>query len=332
MSTNKPLPVLSPDLQISLYSRLQSLRKLYFREGLRATVEAADFDLGVLDLELATHVPAAQLKRLAAEGLRGEIFFPVPCLLIRNPWLLGYYRLLLGFSQKAFYEQGPFSSFRVLEIGGRIPAQLEPAILPLCKSLIGSAAALLDAIDPVHLDVVHDLQLLTLGPQLRGSRNVDVGQAAVETMVDLLKGLLTTYSPTLKRREIAFTNDSSTMISIHFGGDPDIALMAKLESGNRKLVAIEIKGGTDVSNIWNRLGEAEKSHQTARAKGYNELWTIASVDLQSNPETLRTAEQKCPSTTRFFFLRRIVDGTTAEGDLFRQLLGSIVGAKLVQGR
>jgi len=169
MSTNKTFPVLLPDLQISLYSSLQSLRTLYFREGLKATVEAGDFDLRILD-----------------------------------------------------------------------------------------------AIDPLNIDIVHDLQVLTLGPQLRGSRNVDGGQAAVETMVDLLK------------------------VSIHFGGDPDISVMARLESGSRKLVAMELKGRTDVSNIWNRLGEAEKSHQTARRNGYNELWTITSVDLQSNPETLIT--------------------------------------------
>lgn len=260
--------------------------------------------------------------------MRGEVFFPVPYLLRRNPFLLGYYRLLFGFSQKAFYEQGPFSAFKALESSGKISASAEVALEHLCESLIGTAEMLIVGIDPVTIEIVQDLQILTLGPQLRGSRNVDVGQAAVETMVDLLKGLLAQYSPRVKRREIAFTNDSSVAISIHFGGDPDIGVSARLESENRRLVAIEIKGGTDVSNIWNRLGEAEKSHQTARKKGYNELWTITSVDLGSTPEAIRTAEQKSPTTTRFFFLPRIVDGTSAEGIRFRQLLGSILGVKL----
>jgi XcyI restriction endonuclease len=328
MSIMTRFPILSPDLQISLYSRLQSLRKMYFREGLKATLEAADFDLKALDAELAAHAPPKHLKQLASGGLRGEIFFPVPYLLKRNPLMLGYYRLLFGFSQKAFYEQGPFSAFKSLEVSGQLGDSLEPVLLAFCESLIGTAALLLGAIDPVHVEIVHDLQVLTLGPQLRGSRNVDLGQAAVETMVDLLKGLLSAYSPIVERREITFTNDSSIVISIHFGGDPDIGVMAQLGSENRKLVAIEIKGGIDVSNIWNRLGEAEKSHRTARGEGYNELWTITSVDLESTREMLITAEKKSPSTTRFFFLPKIVDPTTQESLLFRQLLGSIIGAKL----
>jgi hypothetical protein len=107
----------------------------------------------------------------------------------------------------------------------------------------------------------------------------------------------------VKRREIAFTNDSSIAISIHFGGDPDISVMARLESENRKLVAIEIKGGTDVSNIWNRLGEAEKSHQTARKKGYNELWTITSVDLES-PRTRSKPPNRNHPPRRVFSISR----------------------------
>jgi len=328
MKITTPLRVLSPDLQISLYSRLQSLRKLHFREGLKATVDADDFDLSALDSELANNVNATHLKRLAAEGLRGEILFPVPYLLRRNPFLLGYYRLLFGFSQKAFYEQGPFKAFKTLEENGRVPPSLEASMQALSKSLISTATILLDGIDMVHAEIVHDLQLLTLGPQLRGSRNVDVGQAAVETMMDLLKGLLASYSPEVKRRKIRFTNDSANEILIHFGGDPDISFTAQLESETRKLAAIEIKGGTDVSNIWNRLGEAEKSHQTARKSGFNELWTVTSVDLGSSPETARTARQKSPSSTEFFFIPRIVDGSTPEGIRFRQLLGSILGARL----
>lgn len=163
---------------------------------------------------------------------------------------------------------------------------------------------------------------------MRGSRNVDVGQIAVEVVLDLLKGLLAKYSPVIKGRSLSFTNDSGLPVLIRFGGDPDVAVKMKLGAEDRKLVAIEIKGGTDVSNIWNRLGEAEKSHQTAKKKGFNELWTVTGVDLNVSREASATAQQKSPSTTRFFFLPRIVDRANAEGALFRQLLGSIVGAKL----
>ena len=52
MSSKARFPVLSPALQISLYSRLHSLQNLYFKEGLRATVEADGFNLQKLDQEL----------------------------------------------------------------------------------------------------------------------------------------------------------------------------------------------------------------------------------------------------------------------------------------
>ena len=93
-------------------------------------------------------------------------------------------------------------------------------------------------------------------------------------------------------------------------------------------MAIEIKGGTDISNIWNRIGEAEKSHRSAKAAGFNELWTVTGVDVGGKTETHRRAVEKSPTTTRFFYLPRIVDLTSAEGTLFRQLLGSIIGSKL----
>jgi hypothetical protein len=93
------LPVLKPDIQVSLYSRLQALRERYLIESLKKTVGSEDFDLQALDAELATYADAKNLKRIASFSLRGEIFFPVPYVIARNPFLLGYYRLLLGFSR-----------------------------------------------------------------------------------------------------------------------------------------------------------------------------------------------------------------------------------------
>jgi hypothetical protein len=326
-ANEKEFPVLQPELQISLLSRLRSLRGLYLREGLKGTVEAEDFDLKRLDDELAKFVSAAHLKKLAAAGLRGEIVFPVPYLLERNPFLLGYYRLLLGFSQKAFYEQGPFAGLKRIEEKGSIPEILQATLTPLCVSLSKTAALLMDGVDLISVETVNNLQILTLGPQLRGSRNVDVGQTAVALVLDLLKSILLEYHLSVKKRTLEFINDSNLAVTIRFSGDPDISITQRLGSEDRKLAAIEIKGGTDGSNIWNRLGEAEKSHQTAKATGFNELWTLTGIDLNT-ADRLKTAKQKSPSTTRFFFIPRILDGSTAEGKNFRQLLGSVMGVNL----
>jgi hypothetical protein len=61
---------------------------------------------------------AAQ-KILAASGVRDEHVFPAPTVLEKKPTLVGYYRLLLGMSQKRFYRKGTgMSTYRGMEIRG----------------------------------------------------------------------------------------------------------------------------------------------------------------------------------------------------------------------
>jgi hypothetical protein len=321
-------PVLQPDLQVSLYARLQALRDRYLIESLKQTVEAQDFDLKRVDGELARYAEPKSLKRIASFGFRGEVFFPVPYVIGRNPFLLGYYRLLLGFSRKAFYEQGPFKRFAILEDQGNAKEALRPQIPAMCSSLSKSTNLLLEWINPINLTIVNELQMLTLGAQFRGSTNVKLGQDATNQFFNLITILLEPYQPQVKGRTLTVRNDSGLSVEVRFGSDPDVSITQRLTSQSRKLVAIEIKGGTDVSNVWNRLGEAEKSHQTARRKGFNELWTVLRVNVVSDAVTLSQAKEKSPSTTHFFYLDRILDGTTDDGRIFRQLLGSIMGVQL----
>jgi hypothetical protein len=151
-------PVLKPDLQVSLYSRLQALRERYLIESLKKTVEAEDFNLKTVNSELTKYADGKNLKRIASFGLRGEVFFPVPYVLSQNPFLLGYYRLLLGFSRKAFYEQGPFKRFDSLEDRGKVKDALEPQLSALCVSLSKSASMLVEWINPISLGIVNELQ------------------------------------------------------------------------------------------------------------------------------------------------------------------------------
>jgi hypothetical protein len=48
----------------------------------------------------------------------------------------------------------------------------------------------------------------------------------------------------------------------------------------------------------------------------------------SDPTALKKAREKSPSTTHFFYLDKIMDGTAEDGRTFRQLLGSIMGVTL----
>jgi hypothetical protein len=174
--------------QIEFYVRLQAVRERYLSEALKKTVDDSSFDLEALNAELSVYADSKHLKRLASFGLRGEVCFPVPYLFRRNPHLLGYYRLLYNFSCKAFYDQGPFKRFQTLENEGIIRHNLEALIPAFCGSLAKTGEMLLKAVNPVSLFVVNDLQVLTLGAQLRGSGNVKLGQNAIDSFLRFNEG------------------------------------------------------------------------------------------------------------------------------------------------
>lgn len=320
VTTNSPevFPVLKPNLQVSFYYRLQEVRSLYLHEALKETVQKVS--ISVIDQELSTLVNADALKKIALSGLRGEIFFPVPCLITKNPFLLGYYRLLLGFSQKEFYNKGPFGRFKHMEDEGNIRCRISDQIPYLCKSLIRSAEILVNGIHNISLPVVHELQLLTLGPQLRGRENTRLGQEASQEVYDLIRSITHLYIKNTTERSIHIENDSQRTVMIEFSSDPDVRIMEVLPSGIRPLVSIEIKGGTDSSNIHNRLGEAEKSHQKARQMGFFEFWTIIRVDID-----YKIAKQESPTTSHFFHLDYIKKPDSPEHKKFRDLLCSLLG-------
>jgi hypothetical protein len=246
----------------------------------------------------------------------------VPAILAANPFLLGYYRLLYGMSQKEFYNKGPFGRFKTLEDEGRIPERVAPLVAPLCESLVATGALLVRALDRVSPAILHELQLLTIGPQLRGSENTRIGQTATKEMRNLMGAIVRRYVTEETERTIILRNESDRPVLIEFFADPDVQITEQLPSGVRPTLSIEIKGGADASNIHNRLGEAEKSHQKARNRGFFEFWTVLRVDVP--PET---AKRESPTTSRFFHLDRIADPGGAEHKEFKELLSSLIGIK-----
>ncbi|MGZ6253369.1 MAG: XcyI family restriction endonuclease [Candidatus Binataceae bacterium] len=88
-----------------------------------------------------------------------------------------------------------------------------------------------------------------------------------------------------------------------FGSDPDLKIQEELEPGQvHNKVAIEIKGGTDKSNAHNRAGEAEKSHQKARAQEFNDFWTI----IAKKGLNLEKLKSESPTTNRWFDVSQVL--------------------------
>ncbi len=314
-------PVLDPDVQVSFYHRFLQLQQLYLYDALKRAVGSSD--LQAVNAELSQFVSLELLSRVASFGLRGEVFFPVPLLIQAEPRLVGYYRLLLGFSQKEFYTKGPFGRLKTLEEKGQIPPAIEPLLAPFCQSLAGSAELLITGIDDLSLAVIRDLQLLTLGPQLRGSRNTRLGQDATQDVFDLIRSIVGPFASEITDRVIRVENSAGRTVLIEFFSDPDVRIVEQLSSTVRPIVSIEIKGGADRSNIHNWLGEAEKSHQKAKTRGFFEFWTIlrARVDVS-------LARRESPTTRHFFSLDSIRTPSTPDNVQFRELLGALVGIPL----
>lgn len=314
-----------PELQSEFAKSLSTLRGLYLQEALRKTIEKSD--IRIIDDELHQFVPNESLLKIASIGLRGELIFAVPHLLTKNPMLLGYYRLLLGFSQKAFYvSRLGLSTFKSMEEKGIISSRISDSIPTLCSELNKSASFLLDSIgkERINAALLHDLTLLSLGAQLRGGANNQFGIAAIVDVFEIVRNIVKHSILAASDNSIEIKNAAGRKVLIEFSSDPDIIIREEMaKTSYRNMIAVEVKGGKDFSNIHNRIGEAEKSHQKARRKGYVECWTVVNVDNID----IHMARHESPSTDRFYILSCLKNIKSPEYQDFFNRVVSLTGIK-----
>jgi len=316
----------APELQINFSKLLQKIREVYLKEGLGKTIDM--IDLARLDKELNEYIPGKHLKFLAKNGLRGELLFPVPYLLETNPFLLGYYRLLLGFSQKEFYSSTfGITAFKSMETKGILLERTKGKLVELCKALIKSAMALSDGIgvDNLNAKLLDDLTLLTVGPQLRGGANVEKGTAGIYDVFKVIYNIVEKSIKFSDSSKIELKNAAGRKVFIEFASDPDIVIREMIGDNRfRNIVAIEVKGGKDFSNIHNRVGEAEKSHQKAKQSGYVECWTVVNVDRID----IEIAKRESPSTNSFYIISKLISRNGDEYLDFKENIISLTGIKV----
>ncbi len=312
-----------PEMQIDFSRSLKEIRTEFLQQGLQKTVRNSS--LYEIDLQLREYVGENDLKLLASRGLRGELLFAVPYLLSQNPRLVGYYRLLLGFSQKAFYGHDVGAGvFKSMEEKGSLSKRQEQLLPALCNCLVRCASLLLAALDKedIEMSFLDDLTLLTLGPQLRGGANVRKGSAGIVVVFETIRRIVNDSIAEQSSRRIEIVNAAGRTVVIQFAPDPDIVILEEMDPDSyRNIIAIEVKSGTDFSNIHNRIGEAEKSHQKARQVGFVECWTIVNVDRID----LGMAKRESPSTNRFYRISELKKGTDEEFLDFRSRIISLVG-------
>lgn len=300
-----------PKLQISFAHRLVTLQQTHLQPALLETV--GGLDIVELDAEIAKLVPAQGLKLLAAAGLRAEMLFVLPLVLKSRPALLTYYRTLLGYSQKEFYSSGSgLSAFRKAEDGEGLGATAQKGLPAFCEFLNMQAMTLLTGMVglPLNKDFLRDLSLLSVGPQWRGGRNNELGTAGIDMVFQLILAAISHASPTLNKnkKQVDLVNAAGRQVTIALAADPDIVIIEKLGGQfDLPLVAIEVKAGTDASNIHNRIGEAEKSHLNAKTKKFTEFWTVINVN-----QVDAAAMRQSPTTNRFFSLSQLLSKGSPE--------------------
>lgn len=277
------------------------------RTGLHSAVSraAAIVDPATLRAEIVRYAPADGLAIVQGSDVRDEEVFAIPSMLRKSPGILAYYRLLLGISQKQFYPtKTGLNIFKAMEERQELTELADASIGELCLVLNKAVSRLLHALPDGSLRVnVDQLPLLTLGAQADGSWRTQLGSKATKGVFESLKSIVRATGRTFTETgsSITVVNSSNREVTLMLAPDPDVVIREDFGDSSEYKVAIEIKGGKDYSNIHNRAGEAEKSHQKARASGAGDCWTV--IDLEG--AILSVLEQESPTTRQWFDLTEV---------------------------
>lgn len=305
--------------QVRFYQLLIAARKQWFIDALSEAVGMLDPD--AIQRQLREYVPNDVRKLLAAAGLRDEYVFPAPVILKAKPSLVGYYRLLLGVPQKSFYKGSTgLGRFKGMEELGTISKQV--AFLDeFCRALAGPLSELVRQIPNITERDLRELPLLTFGSQLQGSNNTQIGKAAMKEVFFAIKEVVEGYTLEMRENRLMIRNSAGRKVNLVLSHDPDVRIEEIVGGTVHLRVAIEVKGGTDISNVHNRAGEAEKSHQKAKKLGFPEFWTI----ISKRSIELSKLRDESPTTNHWFDITEVLARKGNDWEAFVDRLAGSIG-------
>jgi hypothetical protein len=317
--------VIEHSRQVIFHQMLVAARKNALMDALSEAL--GEIEPNLLKKQITTYAPVDALQILAASGIRDEHVFPAPIVLERRPTLVGYYRLLLGMSQKRFYRKGTgMSPFKGMESRGLINAKKPPDLDYFCAVMAKHLAELVRQISPkITARDVSELPLLTLGAQLYGSNNNAIGRKATLEVFVCVREIVKGFIVSEDARKITLINASKRKVVLALSTDPDIRIQEEFDGKLRNKVAIEIKGGTDISNAHNRAGEAEKSHLKAKKQNFRDYWTLISKAGLS----LDKLRQESPTTSSWFDVAQVLARDGDDWNEFRSRFAGETGIPLL---
>ena len=302
---------------------LIAARKKYFLDGLSAAL--GELDPNTVKAQISEYVPPDAQQILGKAGLRDEHVFPLPLVLEMRPTLLGYYRMLMGASQKAFYlGTTGMGMFRSMEEFGTLNNRQRQQLPAFCRAMTSRLAELVRKLPTLTERDLRELPILTFGSQLQGAYNTAIGEKAMRDVFLAISEITRRHIVSREAKKIVVKNSTGRVVAIICAHDPDVSIVEQIGDQVHRKVAIEVKGGTDFSNVHNRAGEAEKSHLKAKKKQFRDFWTIISK-ARVSMESLRTASQ---TTTEWFDLTEVLARSGPDWEAFQAKLSGAVGIPL----
>jgi XcyI restriction endonuclease len=310
--------------QLGFHQLLVSARKTWLMDALSDALGRVDPD--ELKTQLGRYIPRDVQRSLAAAGVRDEHVFPTPVVLEEKPTLVGYYRLLLGQPQKRFYSGASgMAMFKSMEDKGVVTEKQKQSLPEFCEAMSGPLTDLMRQMAPtITPRDVSELPILTLGAQFQGANNNVIGQTAIQGIFLSVAEIVKPYIVARDEREIRITNSAKRTVIISRANDPDVRIEEMFGGQRRKKVAIEIKGGTDASNAYNRAGEAEKSHQKAKKAGFPIFWTV----ISKKGLDMAQIETGSPTTNLWFDATEVLAREGEDWEEFRSRFAGEVGIPL----
>jgi hypothetical protein len=171
---------------------------------------------------------------------------------------------------------------------------------------------------------LRELPLLTFGSQLQGSNNTQIGKKAMQEVFVAITEILEKSVLKKESNRLTLKNAAGRTVFVSLAHDPDVSVQEQVEDRIHSKVAVEVKGGTDVSNAHNRAGEAEKSHLKAKQKGFKDFWTI----ISKTGLEMYKLKQESQTTTEWFDVTEILARGGKDWEDFRQRLAGAVGIRL----
>lgn len=252
-------------------------------------------------------------NKVIHEGIKPIKIFCHPEVLVKNPKIVGYYRMLAMVSQKSMGRVGlNINSFETGE--NKLSSDLASQISRHLNKIISILIEQDKKIDPREFDIWRGM---AAGSQAQGSWQNLKGDKAEIVIKDLLERISKEKSLIIKevthgKGEEFHLKDGRVVI---LGSEPDIGVYYK----NIIQYAVEIKGGIDTAGVLERFGAALKSLRRAKQENPKSITILIMQGVSLTSKAKDEIERSRAIIDHFFTIEEVINEDESRKKLFKIL-------------